>query len=181
MKKIMLATLLASGLMAADSGFYVGADVGNTAADFKATAPSIGYSSSITDDGGSQTLKVGYYFDKNSRTSAFYQHLNVEDGSGSFYGIGYDYLIGDNAFKPFIGAIAGYGSVNVDSVDVAIKGSFFGAQAGLNYSITDNFSAEAGYRYMKANMDDTIVVSGRNLTFELDTIKNWFIGANYKF
>lgn len=37
MKKIVLAALLASGLMAADSGFYVGADRGNTAVELKST------------------------------------------------------------------------------------------------------------------------------------------------
>lgn len=90
-------------------------------------------------------------------------------------------MIGDNAFKPFIGAIVGHGSMKVDGTSVNISGMIYGAQAGLNYAITDNFSAEAGYRYMKSNMEDTITGPSGTATFEIDPIKNWFIGANYKF
>jgi len=77
MKKIALAALLASGLMA-DSGDYVGVDLGNTTYDLKASAKGI----SLTEkaDGGSQTLKVGHYLDKNSRVSAFFQNVNTDGG-----------------------------------------------------------------------------------------------------
>lgn len=179
MKKLALAAILTSGLMAADSGLYVGVDVGNTAFDMKASA--IGISVEDKDDGGSQTLKVGYYLDKNSRISVFYHNINVSQGEGSTYGIGYDYLIGDNALKPFVGALAGYGSSKDDTGKLNISGNFFGAQAGVNYAINDNFSLEAGYRYMKSNMNDTVTVSGYNVKVEIDPIKNWFIGVNYKF
>lgn len=180
MKKIALAVLLASGLMAAENGFYVGADIGNTEYDFEAAAPSISFSDSTTEDGGSQTLKLGYYLDKNNRVAVFFHNINVEAGDSQTYGIGYDYLIGDNAFKPFIGALVGYGSYKEDAVsDINVAGTIFGVQAGVNYAITNNFSAEAGYRYMKSNMEDTL--AGTDLKFEITAIKNWFIGANYKF
>ncbi len=194
MKKIALVVLLASGLMAANSGFYVGADVGNTAYDMKTSVTITGVgsdSASGDDDGGSQTLKVGYYFDKNNRASAFYQNINVDNGDAKTYGIGYDYLIGDNAFKPFIGVLAGYGSSSSDGYDLAegqsidVKGMVFGAQFGVNYALNENFSLEAGYRYMKSNMEDTIsgVYSGYDYSakLEIETIKNWFFGVNYKF
>lgn len=180
MKKIVLATLLASGLMAADNGFYVGADMGNTAAELKATVNG-NSAGSVKDDGGSQTLKLGYYLDKNSRAAGFYQHINMDGGSASTYGIGYDYLIGDNAFKPFVGVLLGYGSMKVDGTPVNISGIIYGVQAGLNYAINENISAEVGYRYMKSNMEDTITGPGGSATFEIDPLKNWFIGANYKF
>ncbi|MBV5349031.1 hypothetical protein JZU61_05190 [bacterium] len=94
MKKVALAVLLASGLMAAENGFYVGADAGNTKYDLKASA--LGISAEDNDDGGSQTVKMGYYLDQNNRASAFYQNVNVDNGDGAMYGVGYDYLIGDN-------------------------------------------------------------------------------------
>jgi len=62
-----------------------------------------------------------------------------------------------------------------------LAGAIYGAQAGLNYTVTENFSVEAGYRYMISNMRDTITVSGIDVKLEADPIKNWFIGANYKF
>jgi opacity protein-like surface antigen len=180
MKKIVLAAMLTSGLMAADNGAYIGLDVGNTEVELKATVNGSS-AGSVKDDGGSQTLKVGYYIDKNNRVAGFYQHVNAEDGSVGMYGVGYDYLIGDNAFKPFIGAMLGYGSFKVDNTPVNISGAVFGIQAGLNYSFNENFSAEAGYRYMKSNMEDSFSGIGGTANFEIDPIKNWFIGANYKF
>ena len=196
MKKIVLAVLLtgASGLVASDSGFYVGADIGNTAFDMKTSVTFTGYgsaSASSDDDGGSQTLKVGYYLDKNNRVSASFQNINVDNGDARTYNVGYDYLIGDNDFKPFIGVLAGYGSATSDGYDVLggksidVNGAIFGIQVGLNYAINENFSAEAGYRYIKSNMEDTIsgVYSGYDYSakLEIDTIKNLFFGVNYKF
>jgi opacity protein-like surface antigen len=182
MKKIVLASLLASGLMAADSGMYLGVDLGNTEGNFEASAPSIGFTQSSTEDGSSQTLKVGYYFDKNSRISAFFHNVNVDNGDAQTYGIGYDYLIGDSAFKPFIGALAGYGSYQEDAVsDVNVAGMIYGAQVGLNYAFNEDFSAEVGYRYLKSNMEDSTIVSGQNVNFEITALKNWFVGVNYKF
>lgn len=178
MKKIALAVLLASGLMAADSGIYVGVDVGSTEFDMEASA--LGTSASSSDDGGSQTLKVGYYFDANNRAAISYQNINIDDGDAATFSIGYDYLYGTNDIKPFIGAIVGYGTAE-DSTDIDISGLIFGGQVGVNYAFNENFSAELGYRYMKSNMDDTVRVTGIDVKLEIDEISNWFFGVNYKF
>ena len=192
-KSLILAGLLlvsTSGLMASDSGFYVGIDIGNTDIDgkYSLTIPSspqfyeFNDNGSFNDDGGSQTLKVGYYMDKNSRVYASYQNIRVEGGDAYSAGLGYDYLIGDNALKPFIGVLGGYTSIKDDEgTDENTKGMYYGVQAGLNYAVNQNISLEAGYRYMKANIDSTFVDSDGVNTVEVDTIKNWFIGANYKF
>lgn len=180
MKKIALAVLLASGLIAADSGNYIGIDIGNTKFDMKASA--LGVSAEESDDGGSVTLKLGHYFDKNSRALICYQNVNVDGGDSYHVGIGYDYLIGDNDIKPFVGGFVGYGSAEVDDIpELDISGVVFGAQVGVNYAINDNFSVEAGYRYMKSNMEDSITVSGVDIKVEIDPISNWFVGVNYKF
>lgn len=179
MKKIAVAVMLASGLIAAENGFYMGVDIGNTEYNFKASA--FGISAENEDDGGSQTFKAGYFIDKNNRASAFYQNVNVDNGDGEMYGVGYDYLIGNNAFKPFVGALLGYGSSESDDGIIDLSGSVYGAQAGVNYTFNENFSVEAGYRYLISDMDDTVRVSGVDVKVEIDTVKNWFIGANYKF
>ena len=176
-KSLILAGLLlvsTSGLMASDSGFYVGIDIGNN--DFNIESKTPGYIVEVS-DAGSQTLKIGYCLDKNNRAAIFYQHTN--GSSSGIYGAGYDYLIGKNNLKPFVGVLAGYGDI------VSQKGNFYGVQAGLNYAFNDNFSAEIGYRYLKANMDDTVIDTSVNpnvnVDMELDLIKNWFAGVNYKF
>jgi len=174
-------SLLVLQAQAQDNGYYVGLDIGNTEADLSAKAPSIGYNTSSEDDGGSQTLKVGKYIDENSRVAVFYQNVNADDADVGILGVGYDYLIGDAPLKPFIGAFLGYGSYDVESVDVDISGIVYGIQAGVNYEINTNFSAEAGYRIMKSNMEDSIDVLGHTLTFEIEDIRNWYIGLNYKF
>ena len=181
-KSLVLASLLLVGstsVMAASNGVYVGADIGST--HYDGTVSARGTSATTSESDGSQTLKVGYYLDTHNRIDAFYQHINIDDGKAYTTGIGYDYLIGENKFKPFVGAILGYGSAKDDAGTLNISGTIYGAQAGLNYSINDNFSVEAGYRYMKSNMDDDIVVSGVNFNVEIDPISNWFVGVNYKF
>lgn len=179
MKKIVLASLLATGLMAADSGIYVGVDIGNTAVEMDTTIN--GSKSTVKDDAGSQTYKIGYYLNKNNRVGAYYQRVNVDGGSSSSYGFGYDYLIGNDALQPMVGVMIGRGSMTVDGTTVDIAGITYGAQVGLNYAINENFSVEAGYRYLKSNMEDTISGPGGTAKLEIDPIKNWFIGANYKF
>ncbi len=160
MKKIIAGTLTTLGLLAlqaqASEGMYIGLDVGNTEADFTAKAPSVGYSESFEDDGGSQTLKVGKYLDENSRVGLFYQNVNADGADVGILGVGYDYLIGKEPLKPFFGAILGYGSYDLEGYDVDISGLVYGIQAGLNYEININFSVEGGYRIMKSNMDDSI-------------------------
>lgn len=176
MKKIVLAAMLTSGLMAADSGLYIGVDAGNTAMDVTVTNGSA--TSKQTIDGGSQTLKVGYYLDKNSRVAAAYQHINTSgSNSASAYLVGYDYMIGEGDFKPFVGAILGYSKYSQSNL--TLNGALYGAQAGLNYAFMENFSVEAGYRYMASSADSQFTASTSKA--EVDAIKNWFIGANYKF
>ena len=176
-------SLLALQAQAQDDGYYIGLDFGNTKAEFTAKAGAI--SLSDDSDGGSQTLKVGKYLDNNSRVAIFYQNINADEANAGVLGIGYDYLIGEEPLKPFVGAFLGYGSYDLDdslygqTVDIA--GMVYGIQAGVNYEINTNFSVEAGYRFMKSSMGDSIVYSGTNVDLEVDDIRNWFIGLNYKF
>ncbi len=182
MKKIALAVLLASGLMAADSGVYVGVDVGNTEYEGTANWNYSGFSGSenAKSDGSSQTLKIGYYFDANNRVNAFIQNISIDDAKAYSYGVGYDYLIGSNAFKPFVGVFVGGNTVSPDDESSA-SGAIYGAQIGLNYAINANFSAEAGYRYMGSTMEEEWTDGVDSESYEIDSMNNWFVGLNYKF
>ena len=83
-KKLIISSLIlgtvSSSLLGNDNGVYIGADIGNTSVDIKISAD--GYDSQdVSDDGGSQTLKVGYYFNSNSRAYLAYQNVNIDNGS----------------------------------------------------------------------------------------------------
>ena len=125
-----------------------------------------------------------------------YQNMSADNTKGSTYGVGYDYLIGESAIKPFIGVFAGRNSIKVNSKDSMsnsdVSGSGYGAQAGVNYAFNKNVSFEAGYRYMKLNSEKTATYSGPEVTYlgyaatlietvKVDKIINLFVGVNYTF
>lgn len=118
----------------------------------------------------SQTLKAGYYLGRNSRVNAFYQHQNttLANGNGSLYGIGFNYLIG---------GLAGYSHYSQPDLD--LDSGFIGVNLGLNYAFGENFSIEGGYRYMLSNANATFTTSRSEA--QVDTLKNWYVGGNYKF
>jgi len=181
MKKIIIATMLvgASSIVAGEHGVYIGADIGNTSGDFKITLN--GSSQTESDDGGSQTLKLGYYFNANNRAAVFYQNINADGADAHNFGVGYDYLIGNHDFKPFIGLMIGQGSYSLNDLPLDISGMTYGGQLGLNYTVYEGLSFEAGYRYFKSTMEDSISGPGGTANFEIESLANWFVGANYKF
>ncbi len=176
MKKLLLLGLLASGLMSNDKGLYIGIDAYKTRTNLTVTDGYISEKQNLTRP--SQTLKIGYYLNKNGRLNAFYQHENRFEGSnGCLYGVGYDYLMGSNRLKPFIGVLLGY--TKYSQPDIRLAGHFVGIDAGLNYPFGENFSIEGGYRYILPVLSNTFSSSTSQAKF--DTQENWFIGANYKF
>lgn len=185
MKKLIMGAALAASLlttqaMAKDSGAYVGFDIGNTEAELTASVGAI--SVSEKDDGSSQTLKLGYYLNKNSRAAIYYQNISVDGGNGYLYGAAFDYLIGSNDLKPFVGVLIGQSALTDDSNAVPdLKGLNYGVNLGLNYSLNDNFSFDLGYRYLKSNADANVQILGVDVKLEMDPITNWYVGANYKF
>ena len=224
MKTVTLAMLVAlnTGLMAVETEnvkstpldsllhdlenkVYIGIDIGNAKVEstdnLSATLLVSPYttgaiSSSNKNSGNAQTLKIGYHIDSNSRVMAFYQNMSADNAKGSTYGIGYDYLIGDNEIKPFVGVFAGRNTVKISSkdsmTDSDISGMGYGAQAGVNYTFNTNVSFEAGYRYMKLNSEKTATYSGPEVTYrgnlatltetvKVDKITNLFVGVNYRF
>ena len=53
--------------------------------------------------------------------------------------LGYDYLIGTEKFKPYVGAIVGYGTLTSDDDTVDVTGMVYGAQIGANYAFTEKY------------------------------------------
>lgn len=183
MKKIIFVALLATELLRAESGFYLGIDGGITGAVFETEIPSLSYTESEKSHGSSETFKMGYYLNQHNRINGFYHKINGTDAK--VYGVGYDYLFGNGAWKPFLGILAGYSRFKDDGDDSTpttnLHGNVFGIQAGVKYSVNNHISIEAGARYLKSYANQTINDSGNDVNFKIDPIHNLFIGANYTF
>lgn len=188
MKKITLIALLglSSSLLASDNGLYFGIEGSNNQVKVSSkdevhvstTNTTRTATHSTTESENGQTLKLGYYLNNNIRAYGFFQMGEVDA-----YGAGCDYLFGDEKLKPFIGIVAG--KTKLDAMD----GMSYGGQVGINYNFMDNFSLEAGYKYLKTNADTTHLSSDTYLgdpatltqTIEIESIKNIYIGINYIF
>jgi len=126
----------------------------------------------------SKTFKAGYYVSRGGRTNIYYQRSDsMDDTKGYLYGVGYDYLIGNNTLKPYLGVLLGYSKYT--QPNLMIDGGFVGVNMGLNYSLTENFSVEGGYRYIRSNATGDFTSTASKA--KVDSLKNWYLGANYKF
>jgi len=169
MKKIVLAGLLASGLMAAGNENYFGISVGN--AELEASS-SLGTANT---DGGQFTGTLGHYYGDTGRISASYSYIKRDQAvkSSDVLSFAYDFILplADNKLGLFAGPVAGYTFYKDDIVD--FSGFHYGAQAGGFVRIADKFEIEAGYRYL--------VETGSDLGVDLDNIKIWYVGGNLRF
>ncbi|MCX6077524.1 MAG: outer membrane beta-barrel protein [Campylobacterales bacterium] len=208
MKIVTLAIIIAlnAGLIASETQtdsntfidkLYIGVDIGSTQLETKVTnnvnvpalAKSNSSSLSDTSSGFSQTLKLGYMFNANNSAMVFYQNSSAEDIKVSMYGVGYDYLIGESSFQPFLGVFAGRSSINDSKNNLDASAINYGAQVGVSYILNANISLEAGYRFMKSNMEQSASYSDTAYgypatlkeTAKVDKLTNMFVGVNYKF
>jgi Outer membrane protein beta-barrel domain len=201
MKKLVLTALAgsmvaASSLMAGEA--FVGVDVGGATSGATSNvsgtvgAVSINRSDSGDGTGGAQALKVGYYFNDNNRAYISLHRFNTESNLKiSLYKASYDYLIGSEALKPFVGAslgsysykVSGFGSyLTQDSLEA--KGIAYGAQVGLLYKISKNIDAQFSYSYLKTTgSDSSTYKSAPAVTAKLenDKLTSWQFGLNYRF
>ena len=172
MKKTILAGLIISSVaMAGESGLYIGAEVGATR-----IGASDGVDGNVKSNSSSFAVNGGYYINQNSRAYIAYQSIAKGDFASrtNVYSAGYDYLFGTTSFKPFVGAILAYSNYKYGGYE--IKGMGYGAQIGVDYTLNNNFSVDAGYRYLASNADDS-----RYYNADMDSFQTYFIGANYKF
>lgn len=169
MKKIVLAVMLTSGLMAAGNENYFGISVGN--AELEASS-SLGNANT---DGGQFTGTLGHYYGDTGRISGSYTYIKRDQDvkNSDLISFAYDFILplADNKFGLYAGPVAGYTFYKDDIVD--FSGFHYGAQAGAIVRIADKFELEAGYRYL--------VETGSDLGVDLDNVKMWYIGGNLRF
>jgi len=169
MKKIVLASLLATGLMAGGNEDYFGISVGN--AELEASS-SLGDAST---DGGQFTATLGHYFGETGRISASYSYIKHEDDvkNSNVLSLAYDFILplADKKLALYTGPVVGYTFYKDDSVD--LSGFHYGAQAGVIGHIVENIEIEAGYRYL--------IEAGSDQGVDFDAVSMWYVGANLRF
>ncbi|MDP2851301.1 MAG: hypothetical protein Q8O20_09555 [Sulfuricurvum sp.] len=176
MKKLLLLAVFASALISAEKGWYVGIDGYKTRSNI--TVSNGGVSEKQNLKRNSKTLKAGYYVSQQGRANIYYQRSDtMDDTNGYLFGMGYDYLIGSYPLKPYFGVLLGYSKYS--QPDLTMDGGFIGANMGINYAFGENFSVEGGYRYMRSNASGDFSSSASKA--KVDALKNWYVGANYKF
>jgi opacity protein-like surface antigen len=149
-------------------GLLAGATAPALAADYSPAAPistsgfyirgDAGWSWLNTDDGDDSALLlgggVGYQFNDNLRTDLRADWAGV-GGDNSFttvLGNVYFDIPTETILTPYLGAGIGYGWAETDLNDD--DGVAFGLMAGVEVNLTDNLSADVGYRYRQILSED---------------------------
>jgi len=177
MKKIALAALLASGLMAASNENYFGVSVGN--AELSGTVASTDFDT----DGTQYTVALGHYYGDTSRVSASYTYVKHDAGvdESDAFSVAYDFIlpIADNKFSLYAGPVLGYTRYkeSAGALSVDLSGFHYGAQAGAIVRVVDNIEIEGGYRFLLETGSDTVL----GINVDADDLKMWYIGANIRF
>lgn len=181
MKKIVLASLLATGLMAGSNENYFGISAGNAKMTFNASGSGVSVDGDT--DGTQYTATLGHYYGNSGRISAAYTYVKHDAGvdTSDAISFAYDFIlpIAQDKFSIYAGPVVGYTRYEEPGLD--LSGFHYGAQAGAIVKIMDNIELEAGYRYLIETGNDSIDVSGINVKVEADDVKMWYVGANIRF
>ena len=181
MRKIALAALLVSGLMAAENANYFGITFGN--AELGVEGSTSIASASVEADGGHISFALGHYYENTARAWASYTYVREDDNVdvSDAFSVGYDFILplAENKFSLYAGPVIGYTRYEEPGLD--LSGFHYGAQAGVIVRLIDNIEFEAGYRYVKENGNETINMSGVDVEIEADDVKMWYVGANLRF
>lgn len=179
MKKIVLAALLAGGLMAADNVPFVGVSVGNT--ELRSNVGLIGYESKVDDTHYTATL--GQYLGDNGRVSLSYSYVeptnNVKHSDSASVALDFILPIIDNAFFVYAGPVLGYTRYEQEAAGVKLdlSGIHYGAQTGAIFRVMNNIEVEGGIRYLIETGSDTLL----GVKVDADRLRMLYIGANFRF
>ncbi len=179
MKKIVLAVMLASGLMGADNVAFIGASVGNT--ELQNNVSALGYESKVDDNHYTATL--GQYVGTNGRIGLSYTYVkptgNIKHNDGVSLAFDFMLPIVDNALYLYAGPVVGYTRFEEEALGIKLdlSGLHYGGQAGGIFRIMDTVEVEGGYRYLIETGKDTIL----GVNVDADKLKVWYVGANLRF
>ncbi|HEX5329075.1 outer membrane beta-barrel protein [Sulfuricurvum sp.] len=187
MKKIVFSLLLACGLMASETGFYVGIDVGKANNSDKSTAEGTNFK--YSNDYKDIKLKLGLEADEVTNIQLTYTRITYDNGV--FYGstgttlqeVGID-LIKEfevtSSIFPFLKIGLGYGKMDSEhSVMGSVNEMSSNIGAGLSVKLIDHVSAHVGADYVYRHWNN---VSDGSFVYETrgSAIKP-YVGLNFEF
>ena len=185
MKKIVLATMLASGLMA-DSGLYIGLDYGKASNTHTFSLAS--YAAHADNDYSNLKLKIGGGTDGEWKFQGTLDKIDYKIGvfdteNNSLYEIGFDIIKEFEVTKelyPFIKIGFGAGQMSTTfTTEGRMNEVYFSGGAGLSYKATSNVYILAGADYIARRWND-VAIGAYTLETNDKAIKP-YIGVNYKF
>lgn len=187
MKKIVLATLVATGLMAAESSVYIGLDYGK-ASNTSTGDYSSGGSLDIDNDYSDLKFKVGYGADGEVKlqmtvSSVTFDKAVFDNTNKQLIEVGFDAIKEFEATKelyPFVKIGFGIGSMTVEGYNQSsIAEVSFNIGAGVSYKVVDHLYLLAGVDYIGRKWQDieypTYTVSATDSGFKP------YLGMNYRF
>ncbi|MFA6144980.1 MAG: hypothetical protein WCW84_12395 [Sulfurimonas sp.] len=194
MKKIVLAaTLLASGLMAADSGIYVGVEYGAAKNTHEFTTDDSYGSSTYDNDYKDIKFKFGSGTDGGTKYQGTLSLISYTDPifdntNKDLMEFGFDIIKEfevTSSFYPFLKIGMGVGTMTVEGYSQdKILGVSVNAGAGISYKVVDHLYLLAGVDYVLRKWQDIEFYSSYYGTTTLSTTDSAFkpyIGANYRF
>jgi Outer membrane protein beta-barrel domain len=186
MKKIVLATLLATGLMAAESGFYIGLDAGQANNTDKSTTQgtTFKYKNNYSD----VKFKLGIE-DEGTKFQVTFAKIDYQNGvfyaseGNILYEVGIDVIkefeVTPSVY-PFLKLGVGYGKMDTKRAAYGtINEISSNIGVGLSYKIVDHLYALAGVDYVYRHWNDTSADSFTYVT--RDSAIKPYVGVNYKF
>lgn len=187
MKKIVFALLITSGLMASETGIYVGVDVGKANNTDKSTVE--GTTFKYNNDYKDIKLKLGIEADEATDIQLTYTRITYDNGV--FYGstgtalqeIGIDIIKEfevTSSFYPFLKLGVGYGKMDSQhAVMGTVNEISSNIGAGLSVKLIDHVSAHVGadyvYRHWSNVSDGSFTYATRGSAIQP------YVGVNFKF
>ncbi len=195
------ATLAMSSIASADNNWFVGGQIANSNQKYSVssgnhTVDTVVESAFKRIDSPTQfSARIGKYINNNVR---LYTTLSyAQDSKSEKYGnleakaelthytalFSADYLFGNYAVKPFIGASAGGQIINGElslnnaSGSENVSGFVYGAQTGLTWQFADNWNLEGGYQYLKSTAEYKTL----GTKIDIDYIQNLYLSVDYSF
>ncbi len=140
------------------------------------------------------SIRAGKYFGNSSEhrvygTYSYNSGTSKDLGNGDFtqqnFLASYDYLVplGQSSVSWFIGATAGYAHTEMNGSHLGSKGGFvYGGQTGFMMDISENVSAELGYRYLKQDYTKGVTDNlGHTTELSLNDSQQAYFGIDYRF
>lgn len=191
MKKVMLAIMLASGLMAASEGLYMGLEYGkaSNSQTFILTDSYDSISADIDNDYSDVKIKIGNGADGGWKMQGTFSIIDYDQGiydydNNALYEIGFDFIkefeVAPSVY-PFLKVGFGGGQMETSmTIDDVMYRYNLNAGIGLSYKASEHFYLLIGADYIWGKWSD--VDLGYGLTLETkDRAFKPYVGVNYQF